>query len=201
MESKVKFDEWENSKYGFCRVLVWGAIIYFGFSVVMTLVNVVYLGLQPSSAIKIIDTGYSYRFDLVIGYAQCTYENLPVNVDMTGPKIFSVTFLIMVTLVKDIPYLIALNYARKILNTMKRAHSPFVPELADYMGKIGEILILLGLFSKLVLQVLMGAIAYHTLNFVNPTQFSWVFSGIVVLLISDIFRRGCELQEFSDETL
>ena len=63
------------------------------------------------------------------------------------------------------------------------------------------LLVLTGVFGKWIFQMGMGLLVYHQPYFVNPLEFSWIFAGVIVLLTSDILRWGCELQEFSDETL
>lgn len=87
------------------------------------------------------------------------------------------------------------------MRTIQNSHSPFVPAIVRNTKRVGIALILLGVLGELVLQGGMSLAAYHVLSVTNPFEFAWIFSGIIVLLVSDIFDRGCELQQFSDETL
>ena len=39
------------------------------------------------------------------------------------------------------------------------------------------------------------------LEFVNPYDLNWIVTGLLVLILSDVFYKGCLLQQDADETL
>lgn len=184
-----------------CRLFLEGVTIFFVLSTAVTLISAIYLCLQPESGIVLKDTGYSYRFELLVGYAQCGYEHLPLDVNIVSSKIFCISFLLLSLVTKDLPILVMLYYFRRILNTIRKSHSPFVPAITEDTKMIGKVLILVGIFGGVILQMGLGLIAYHVPYIENPLEFSWIFAGIIVLLAADILNWGCELQTFSDETL
>lgn len=184
-----------------CNIFLIGAMIFYTIMIVLTVISALSYGLKAEGDIHVIDTGYSYRFDLLMGYANCDYENVPEGMRMLNEKTFCISFLLFTIISRDIPILIILNYFRKMLGIIKESHSPFVKEIVKCTKNIGMVLILMGLFGKLILQLGISMVAYHALNFVNPIEFSWIFAGIIVFLLSDVFSWGCELQQFSDETL
>ena len=184
-----------------CRLFLNGALLFWIVKMVILTVSIVQLCLRPESAIELIDTGYSYRFDAFVGYMQCRYELLPIGIEMVSKKAFCIAFILLSGMTKDLPILIILGYLRRIMSVIKNSHSPFVLKTVHYTGKIGNIMILMGIFGEIVFRTGMSLLACHVLCTVGQMEFSWIFAGIIVLFAKDILKWGCELQEFSDETL
>ena len=92
-------------------------------------------------------------------------------------------------------------YGQKVLKVISRSHSPFLPEAAKLIKKMGGVMIFLGIGTLLIVQVGMNLINFHRLQFENPWEFSWLLAGVITLLLADIFARGCALQEEVDETI
>ncbi len=201
MDTCKSYEKKDLSHSYICRLFLEGALLFWILRTAALLIAAGWLCFCPESAIELTDTGEAYRFELFCGYVQYGKENLPVGIEIVNNKTFCIAFLVLSVLTKELPVLAALGYLRKILNVIRDSHSPFVGQTAEYVGKIGKLLILTGIFGKLVLQMGLGLLAFHAPNMVNPLEFSWIFAGIIVLLIGDILRWGCELQEFSDETL
>lgn len=62
-------------------------------------------------------------------------------------------------------------------------------------------MLLMGLLGRLIFQASMNIINFRALNFENPWEFHWILSGVITILLADIFERGCRLQQEVDETL
>lgn len=186
---------------GICRFFVEIATVYFALSTIISIITAIYMCFQPESSIILEDTGYSYRFDMLIGYAQLSCDNLPPGAVMAGAKVFCVSYILLSVVAKNLPVLLVLYHIIRILNTIKKSHSPFVPVIVENVKRVGYIMIVMGLCSKIVLQMGMGLVAFHMPYMNNPVVFSCLFAGVIVFLVGDIMEWGCELQEFSDETL
>jgi hypothetical protein len=184
-----------------CRLLVTGALLFMILRFVLMLINVVGLCALPESEIELVDTGYSYRFEMALGYGQYRYDELMTGMELVSNKAFCIAFTLLSYLTKDLPFLIILLCLRRMLNGIRNSHSPFVPQSVIDTQLIGRLLLLTGFFGTGILQMGIGLLAFHRPYLMNPLEFSLIFAGVVVLLAGDILKQGCELQEFSDETL
>ncbi len=201
METYRSYEKKGLSYSRICRLFLAGALLVWLIRVAVAAVTIIWLCGQPESAIQLTETENAYRFDMILGYAQCGWEHLPGGAEIVSSKRFCIVFVFFSSITRELPVLLLLGYLRRILNVIRDSHSPFVSQTAEYTGKIGWLLVLTGVFGKWIFQMGMGLLVYHQPYFVNPLEFSWIFAGVIVLLTSDILRWGCELQEFSDETL
>lgn len=202
IESTGCLDAAGQSHYNVCEIFVQFAIAFYIVRIIMAIVNVIYAGVQPD--ITITTGGGYYEFDLPLGICRMGQEYLPAGTQIPDNKTVCIGFLLSAVVFDFVPMLFVLNLIRKILRTFDKSHSPFVPETVVYVKKAGKILILIGVFSELAMKSIVWFLVFHNLSpFALPgdMQTPWIFAGVIVLLVSDIFRRGCELQQFSDETL
>lgn len=191
----------ERSHFKWFQIFITVALLVWGVRTLMGIISLVHLSVQPESAIHLADTGHSYRFDLLTGYADCSYENLPADAEMVNGKVFCVTFSLLGTVAIHLPVLLLLIYIRKMLKVIRGSYTPLVIAVAEYTNKAGKVLVLMGFFSFTIMQMGMGLIVYQEPYLMNPIQFTWVFAGMILLLFGDIFLKGCALQQISDETL
>lgn len=202
MESREYPDKWQLPHHYVCQLCAEAGMVWFLCSLIATAASMIYLFLKPAGEIVLKNTGYGYEFPIIGGmYARCGMQYLPQYGEIISNKAFCEAFLGLSILVRDIPYLILLAYLVKLLKTIRSSHSPFVEKTAKYTRRAGLLMIIMGCFQKLVMQTGMAAIAFHTLYINNPFVPQWILAGVIILLMSDIFDRGCELQQFSDETL
>lgn len=152
-------------------------------------------------AVSLINTGYSYRFNMLLGYGQVNFENLPSIHTISDEHIFIMSVMISCILTKYLPIIIIMIYGGKILKIISNFYTPFNPDMPIYFRKIGIILILVGFFGKLITQLLLSLVNFHKVYFNNPTQLEWIFAGLLIFLLSDIFKQGVKLQQSEDETL
>lgn len=187
-----------------CMIYCVGA---FG-SLLAGVIGLISICIQPAEQIEVISTASGLRFDLLIGYAQLGRETMPIAADVSeiDGKLFAVTFLILGILVYDLPLCFIAWKSYRILHTMEHSWSPFVPEIAGHIRWIGRISIVRGLLSRLIMQVGMSLVIEHRFYFeaegdTNAFEMPWILAGVVILLVSDIFKKGCVLQKEVDETL
>lgn len=201
MENQEYPDKWQLPHHYVCQLCAEAGMVWFGFSLIMTVVSMIQLFRLPAGEIVLENAGYAYEFSSMGGIVRCGMQYLPMYGEIVSNKAFCEAFLGLSILVRDIPYLVLLAYLVKLLKTIRSSHSPFVAKTTKYARRAGILMVLMGFLQKLVMQTGMAAIAYHTFYMNNPFVPQWILAGVIVLLMSDIFERGCELQQFSDETL
>lgn len=167
------------------------------------LVDLIAICIRPAAETVLIKTTEGLRFDLLSGYAQLRRETMPLTTDVSdiNGKVFAVTFLLLCLIAYDLPLLFIAWKGCQILYTMEHSWSPFVPEIAEHICWIGRISLFIGLCHKLIIQIVMSAVIDHRISFHNPYELAWILAGVILLLVSDIFKKGCILQKEVDETL
>ena len=176
---------------GLCLSLVWtGAVI-------------IYFGIHPGE-IRVLDTGSAFQVTAPWGgVIRMSYLEFPGRFYQTLPD--GVTFLFVVTLTgiltRTLPYLLIVCFLMRILRSIAKAHTPFLPKAADSIRYIGYCFLVMGLLGKLIYQSVISVAVFGELFFENPIQWKEVFFAVLLLLLADIYKRGCALQQESDETL
>lgn len=167
------------------------------------LVDLIAICIRSAAETVVIKTTEGLRFDLLSGYAQLRRETMPLTTDVSdiNGKVFAVTFLLLCLIAYNLPLLFIAWKGCQILYTMEHSWSPFVPEIAEHICWIGRTSLFIGLFHKLIIQIGMSAVIDHRISFNNPTELAWILAGVILLLVSDIFKKGCILQKEVDETL
>ena len=88
------------------------------------------------------------------------------------------------------------------MRRIARERSPFLPETAKDIRRIGQILLLIGFLQKGIYQAGVAEIGFRTFYVNNPFfNGSWICVGFLVLLIGNVFETGCELQAEAAQTL
>ena len=176
---------------GLCLSLVWtGAVI-------------IYFGIHPGE-IRVLDTGSAFQVTAPWGgVIRMSYLEFPRRFYQTLPD--GVTFLFVVTLTgiltRTVPYLLIVCFLMRILRSIAKAHTPFLPKAANSIRYIGYCFLVMGLLRKLIYQSVISVAVFGELFFENPIQWKEVFFAVLLLLLADIYKRGCALQQESDETL
>ena len=176
---------------GLCLSLVWtGAVI-------------IYFGIHPGE-IRVLDTGSAFQVTAPWGgVIRMSYLEFPGRFCQTLPD--GVTFLFVVTLTgiltRTVPYLLIVCFLMRILRSIAKAHTPFLPKAANSIRYIGYCFLVMGLLGKLIYQSVISVAVFGELFFENPIQWKEVFFAVLLLLLADIYKRGCALQQESDETL
>ena len=176
---------------GLCLSLVWaGAVI-------------IYFGIHPGE-IRVLDTGSAFQVTAPWGgVIRMSYLEFPGRFYQTLPDGGIFLFVVTLTgiLTRTVPYLLIVCFLMRILRSIAKAHTPFLPKAADSIRYMGYCFLAMGLLGKLVYQVAVSTAVFGELFFENPIQWKEVFFAVLLLLLADIYKRGCALQQESDETL
>lgn len=174
-----------------CVLILWS---------VLELINVLVI-CWDKSPIVINNTGFSYTFQLLLGYAEVGFASLPHNRIIEDTRLFAGTVILGHFITFSVPLLYMAFYARKIMNTLLTEYTPFLEKMPDYIYKIGTVMVMVGLLSKPLNQILISTVNFHTLYFNNPFQLQWILGGLMILLLEKVFKVGVVLQKSYDETL
>lgn len=165
------------------------------------IVHAFYFGTLPDASINLVNTGNSYFAQGLFGTLDISFKELCFNSNVTNSRLFLISFCIVEFLVRTLPLLFIMLIGRRLLTSLSHSHSPFTAETTACIKKMGLTMLLMGLLSKLIFQASLNIINLHELNFENPWEFHWILSGVITILLADIFERGCSLQQEVDETL
>lgn len=195
--------EREYQHFTWTMILFYMYIVGIAERLLMSLANLIFICIRPAAQTAVISTESGLRFYFLSGYAQLRRETVPIITDASAinGKIFAVTFLVLDLIAHQLPLILIAWKGCQILHIMKHSHSPFVPEVAEHICWIGRISLFTGLFGKFIIQAGMSAMIDHRFWFENPFELPWILAGLILLLVSDIFKKGCILQKEADETL
>lgn len=159
----------------------------------------------PESSIQIIDKEHRYfRLEGKLGHTSPSYDHVAmVNADLPveNPKLFAVSFNLLLLITEVLPKLFVMLLARRLLKEITASYTPFTDKTPKLIRSAGMILLLKGALGKLILQVGLNFINFRRLSFVNPYEINWILIGLFILLLADVFAKGCALQQEFDETL
>lgn len=191
--------EKEGTTYWLAKLFVYGFMVYIAATIIWGAAFAVWA--LTSGKLEMADMGAAYQFRFLIGSINVLYEYIPGGEYIVSEKVLAVSFTAFVMLARYLPFLVLLNYIRKLLYICETSYSPFVAPAAVYVKRAGIWIIIMGVFSKAVIQFGTSLAACRQLYVDEPLDYTWIFAGIVLLIVSDIFERGCTLQQESDETL
>lgn len=158
---------------------------------------------EASSHVTLTNSGRCYMED-GLGFNQVPLEYLAMTEDdfpIENERLFIGSFYLLITLTDSLPVLLILIQACRLLKEISSCYTPFTEKTTKLIHSAGMIMLLKGALGKLILQVLMTRINFHRLGFVNPYDLNWIVTGLLVLVLSDVFYKGCLLQQDADETL
>lgn len=183
------------------RVLFYIALAVIVIKTLGTIADIFYFASQPVSAIQVSASDSRYSFPGLFGYYRLPFDYLAIYEGIINGKLFAMSVAVALLLFNSFPLLLIMNLGRKLIKNLKYSYTPFTAETTSYIKKIGIIMICMGSLSRFLFQVSINVVNLHRINFVNPYDLSWILAGIFTFLLSDIFARGCYLQQESDETL
>lgn len=197
-------EELEYRHFSWIRTFYYMYLFLFIWNFLANLIGLVSILSRPASETEIMDSGSHLWFYFLDGlYVQFPKEFLPFPVDTAtvNGQVFAASYLLLILASYKLPMLFILWKGFCILRVMRHSYSPFMPEIARHICWIGRIALFIGFFEKLIVQAGMALIMYNKFVFENPMEISWILTGLILLLVSDIYKRGCALQKEVDETL
>ena len=173
--------------------------------IVLTIISwLIFVGLCIDAGGYITNTIYTLAFkpSLASNYwTKIDFSNL-YNYD-AGQFLVETLFMIIVAVLKAIMfYLIILNLNSKKLDMAR----PFKKELYQFIQILSFLTFGIGLFSswggKYTLWLSQKGIKMPDIQQLNLSGADvWLFMGVVLLVIAQIFKRGIEIQEENDLTV
>lgn len=197
-------EEREYRHYSWIRAVYYVYLLISIWDLLIFLAGLTSILSRPASETVIMDSGSHLWFYILDGsFARFPKEFLPFTVDTAtvNGQVFAASFILLTLVSEKVPLLFILWKGYRILRIMRHSYSPFMPEIAGHICWIGRTALFIGFFKKLILQGGMSLIIDHDFMFENPMEISWILTGLILLLVSDIYKRGCALQKEVDETL
>lgn len=194
----------ELEEQHFTWAMIFSYMYIFGTAaaVLISLGSMIFLLIHPDVP-EVRDAGNEFQIYVLLGDIPLGFDKeiLPFADIADVDQRFAMTYLALNLAVCGLPLLFIAWKGYRILHIMESSWSPFVPEIAAHICWIGRAALFIGLFSKFIIQAGMSAVIYHMFYFCNPFEMPWILAGLILLLVSDIFRKGCILQKEADETL
>lgn len=199
MLKSENFEKRERIYYKWCTVLV---LVFECFAAAGVLISIIDL-IRVAAASPDVAAAETYYGTLYFTVTM-TYEYTPVKgyvADGLKPKVFEAAWIMVQLFSSQIPYLILFDSVRRMLRRIGTGHSPLNPDAVPYIRMAGAVIIFLSVCQGLIEQLVMGIVIYGHVVISSPVSIIGLFSGLLILLFAGIYRRGCRLQQESDETI
>lgn len=147
--------------------------------------------------------GDSYKIELSKGYLDINIQEYPsyFGLNKIDGKKMALVCISTDIFTSKIPYLLIIILLTVIVYKSMKYYSPFITEIMLYTKMIGIILLYIGIFQRLIDQTFLSKLIFSKLYFKNPIQWEYIITGFLLILLSDILKKGCKLQKEADETL
>ncbi|WP_307398535.1 DUF2975 domain-containing protein [Paenibacillus anaericanus] len=98
-------------------------------------------------------------------------------------------------------YIYCIMQIRNIIGSIMKGNSPFIQENVDRLKRLGVAVILYSLFAKLILNVLCWLLVNHIFAIdLSGISITGIIIGMLILVVSEVFKYGGYLQEEHDTT-
>ena len=193
---------WDRSYYGMVFTGVKILLVLLSLATAMTVFCFVYALLCKTGTLTAEDTGRAWTVTYPFGSVlQVSRESIPFAMPAPDGRTLALVSAGAGILTQNVPWLAIAGLMLRLLMRIRDGHSPFLPGTDGCIRAAGWVLLGKGIFGTLLWQVSVSLIAFQRLYFCNPFDLGEIFAGILLLFLADIFRKGCLLQQESDETL
>ena len=197
-----KQSRWDRSYYGMVFTGVKILLVLLSLATAMTVFCFVYALLCKTGTLTVEDTGRAWTVTYPFGSVlQVSRESIPFAMPAPDGRTLALVSAGAGILTQNVPWLAIAGLMLRLLMRIRDGHSPFLPVTDGCIRAAGWVLLGKGIFGTLLWQVSVSLIAFQRLYFCNPFDLGEIFAGILLLFLADIFRKGCLLQQESDETL
>lgn len=189
--------------YKIVYLLACMAMAFFLFKLIWSCSAVIYFSTRTNDEVKVIDTGNAFQVKLLSGYIKMSYLEFPAKILINPPegKTLAITYIALTVITSYIPYSLIFIWLIMILGKVRGAETPFLIDIVPKIKNIGFTFLYIGVFSKLIYQIAISKIVFDKVFFNISIIWPETFFGLLLLLLCDIFIKGCELQQQVDETL
>lgn len=90
------------------------------------------------------------------------------------------------------------------IKNLTKTYTPFTKKVIKLLRSLAWVMIGFGLFSQLIMQIIVTLINFHTMpntDLVDMIEWGYVMSGVLILVISETYQKGYDLQEEVDTLL
>ncbi|WP_229753493.1 DUF2975 domain-containing protein [Paenibacillus segetis] len=99
-------------------------------------------------------------------------------------------------------YIYCIMQIRNIIGSIMKGNSPFIQENVDRLKRLGVAVILYSLLAKLILNVLCWLLVNHIFSIdLSGISITGIIIGMLIFVISEVFKYGGYLQEEHDTTI
>lgn len=173
---------------------------------IRNILNIISYFASSDSAIKIAcNTDYGrFYIDGPLGYIRLPFNYLAITASdfpIENAKLFAVSLALLFMIAIDLPILFMLIQACRLLREITSSYTPFTEKTTKLIRSVGIIMLLRGFLGILILQMGINLINFHRIGCDNPFDVTWILIGLFVLILADVFYKGCLLQQDADETL
>lgn len=178
-----------------------GCVLY-GLLMILTVINIIAVAVVSESKLAVTFANGEWRYDnALIGMGRISQDMLHPYADAYSARTFIMTHNVIGLLTHELPIFIILLLAWKILKQVTEDYTPFNETISKRLHMIGTIIILMGVFSRLIMQLGMSTIVLNRVYVMNPLQIGYVLIGLLVYILADIFSYGSWLQKEQDELI
>lgn len=186
------------------NIVTWGAGIFL-FALIILLIWSVFLPQEAFHAEKGVD---QWEFG-VSPFANISFNSLVsftilqgLSTDMFEAKTAYIIFTLFNTVTSMVVFLYGITQVKNMLLSVIDSHTPFMSENAVRLRNLSFVMIGYGLLGGLLVNVAIILFVTHIFS-MNPLNinFSGLIIGVLLLILSQIFKYGAYLQEEVDTTL
>ncbi|GAB2567151.1 DUF2975 domain-containing protein [Gracilibacillus alcaliphilus] len=146
----------------------------------------------------------SGQWEFVFFTAIIPFEILPT----LGSQMFDIqsayiTYMIFYGSTSALPLLYGIKQVKTILTSIAEGSTPFSAQNVNCLKKLAFVLLFYGFFAKLIINLAMTVFVTQTLSIGVAAIFHYFsfFTGLLLLIVAQVFQYGLSLQEESDETV
>lgn len=187
------------------KILLYLLLIFIIWKISAEIASAGYYMMSPESSVKVINTDYgTFHIEGYGGYINISFDDLAVRAEdlpVANTQLFAASLLLLLVITHELPMLLILIQASRLLREITTSYTPFTEKTTKLIRSIGIIMLLKGFLGKLILQMGINLINFHHRWCDNPFDFTWILIGLFVLILADVFYKGCLLQQDADETL
>ncbi|MFD0710446.1 DUF2975 domain-containing protein [Paenibacillus sp. GCM10027626] len=190
--------------YRLLQVLFWGGAIVF----IAFFIRDLWISLKPESAFSAEKGIAHWAFTVHLSDTMKTSVLVPftlfqpINPSMFSPKAAYVVSQLTVIITGFATYLYSIWQIRHIIGSIRNGETPFQSVNVLRLKRLGIVLILHAVFSKLILNILCWLLVNHIFSInLGGISLIGILTGMLVLVIAEVFRHGVLLQEEHDTTI
>ncbi|GIP36542.1 DUF2975 domain-containing protein [Paenibacillus sp. J2TS4] len=190
--------------YVLLQWLLWGVILVF----ILLVASDVWISLKPQEQFTA-EKGIAH-WSFSVALSETTSRSIlipfqlfqPISPDKFSAKSAFLVTELSSTFLTFITYIYSILQIRNIIGSMVKGNRPFDKANIVRLKRLGIAVILYSLLAKLIINVLCWVFVNHIFAInLSGISLKGVIIGLLVLIVSDVFKHGVYLQEEHDMTI